>query len=195
VPQPVVHVANAVCWGIVVAVWIAGAVYNARHAPRRRRSTRWSWARVAAMALLAGVALATYRFWNHLQVDALWLQVAGLVILVASTAFALWARLSLGVMWSMDAAVKEGHELRTHGPYAVTRHPIYTGLLGMLLGSMLLSGIGRLVILFPAGLVLFELKLREEERLMLAAFPEAYPSYRKRVPRLVPRLAHLRRHP
>ena len=45
-------------------------------------------------------------------------------------------------MWSMDAAVKEGHRLRTEGPYGITRHPIYTGLLGMLLGSLLLAGVG-----------------------------------------------------
>jgi protein-S-isoprenylcysteine O-methyltransferase Ste14 len=32
--------------------------------------------------------------------------------------------------------------LRTEGPYAVTRHPIYTGILGMLVGTALLSGLG-----------------------------------------------------
>ena len=33
--------------------------------------------------------------------------------------------------------------LRTDGPYAITRHPIYTGLLGMLLGTALLGGLGQ----------------------------------------------------
>ena len=27
-------------------------------------------------------------------------------------------------MWSAAPAVKEGHQLRTSGPYAITRHPI-----------------------------------------------------------------------
>jgi protein-S-isoprenylcysteine O-methyltransferase Ste14 len=43
-------------------------------------------------------------------------------------------------MWSAAPAVKEGHQLRTTGPYAVTRHPIYTGIPGMMLGSGLLAG-------------------------------------------------------
>lgn len=34
------------------------------------------------------------------------------------------------VVWVAGALVKDDHRLRTHGPYAVTRHPIYTGLLG-----------------------------------------------------------------
>jgi protein-S-isoprenylcysteine O-methyltransferase Ste14 len=54
--------------------------------------------------------------------------------------FTLWARFSLGTMWSVAPKVKGDHQLRTHGPYAVTRHPIYTGLLGMMLGATLLAG-------------------------------------------------------
>jgi protein-S-isoprenylcysteine O-methyltransferase Ste14 len=30
------------------------------------------------------------------------------------------------------------------GPYAITRHPIYTGLPGMVLGTMLVAGLGLL---------------------------------------------------
>jgi hypothetical protein len=61
-------------------------------------------------------------------------------ILVCSTAFAVWVRLALGAMWSPIAAAREGQKLRTTGPYAVTRHPIHTGLIGMLLGTTLLNG-------------------------------------------------------
>lgn len=34
----------------------------------------------------------------------------------------------------------------------------------------------------------FEVKIRMEERLMLATFPDEYPRYRRRVPQLVPGL-------
>jgi hypothetical protein len=97
-------------------------------------------------------------------------------------------------MWSNVPQVKDDHQLRTHGPYAVTRHPIYTGLLGMLLGATLLSGIGQWIVLFPVGLILFEVKIRMEEHLMLATFPDDYPRYRRQVPQLVPGLYVVRRH-
>jgi protein-S-isoprenylcysteine O-methyltransferase Ste14 len=90
-------------------------------------------------------------------------------------------------MWSLDPVVRQGHRLRTSGPYAVTRHPIYTGLLGMLLGSTLLDGVGRWIVLVPVGLVVLGSKLRQEEQLMLATFPDEYPLYRRRVPALLPR--------
>ena len=72
------------------------------------------------------------------------------------------------------------------GPYAITRHPIYTGLLGMLLGSALLGGLGRWIVLVAAGLIVAVLKIRSEERLLLATFPDAYSAYRERVPGLIP---------
>ena len=75
----------------------------------------------------------------------------------------------------------------------MTRHPIYTGVLGMLLGATLLSGIGQWIVLFPVGLILFEVKIRMEERLMVATFPEEYARYRRHVPQLVPGLFALRR--
>jgi protein-S-isoprenylcysteine O-methyltransferase Ste14 len=74
----------------------------------------------------------------------------------------------------------------------VTRHPIYSGLLGMLLGTTLLGGMGRWLVLVAVGLILFEVKIRMEEQLLLATFPDEYPGYRQRVPQLVPGL-HLPR--
>jgi protein-S-isoprenylcysteine O-methyltransferase Ste14 len=68
----------------------------------------------------------------------------------AATALTIWARLALGVMWSAAPTLKQEHKLRTGGPYAVTRHPIYTGLLGMMPGSLLLAGAGRWIVSFPA---------------------------------------------
>ena len=186
----------AVCVGAVVAVWVAGALYNAlrsphnaSHAPRERtRSQPGLTALIVVAVACAGLAIAGRSHFDGLAVGASWARVLGLAVLVASTVFTLWARFSLGTMWSMAPMVKGDHQLRTHGPYAVTRHPIYTGVLGMLLGATLLSGIGQWIVLFPVGLILFEVKIRMEEHLMLATFPADYPRYRRQVPQLVPGL-------
>jgi protein-S-isoprenylcysteine O-methyltransferase Ste14 len=190
----------AVCVGAVVAVWVAGALYNAfrtRHsasqAPRERtRGQPGSIALIVVAVVCAGLVIAGRGHFDGLVVGALWVRVLGLAVLVASTVFTLWARFSLGTMWSVAPKVQGDHRLRTQGPYAVTRHPIYTGVLGMLLGATLLSGIGQWIVLFPVGLILFEVKIRMEEHLMLATFPDDYPRYRRQVPQLVPGLYALR---
>lgn len=190
----------AVCVGAVVAVWVAGALYNAlhslhngSHAPRERiPSPPGSTALIVVAVVCAGLAVVSRSHFDTLAVEALWARILGLAVLVASTVFTLWARFSLGTSWSVTPQVQGDHQLRSHGPYAVTRHPIYTGVLGMLLGATLLSGIGQWIVLFPVGLILFEVKIRLEEHLMLATFPEDYPRYRRQVPQLVPGLFILR---
>ena len=177
------------CWGAVALAWLGGAIYYESRAPAER--TRRSFvsptviSTVVMVLLLATVPRAA---WLSLEVQVVWIRVMGLVILLAATALTVWARLALGPMWSAAPTVKEEHKLRTSGPYAITRHPIYTGLLGMLMGSMLLAGGGRWIVPFAVYLVGLEFKIRIEERLMLAEFPDDYPRYRRLVPRLVPGL-------
>lgn len=192
-------VAISVCWGTVVLVWVIGGLYNAARGPTRgRRPTRRSFVgRLIAVVVIIGV-VAVVRFvpahdWHALRLHSPWVTFLGLAVLLASAAFTLWARVALGTMWSMDATVKEGHKLHTDGPYGITRHPIYTGMLGMLLGSLLLAGAGRSLLIFVAGVVFFEVKIREEERLMSATFPDEYADYRRRVPQLIPGLGLGRR--
>jgi protein-S-isoprenylcysteine O-methyltransferase Ste14 len=79
----------------------------------------------------------------------------------------------------------ERRSLRTTGPYAVTRHPIYTGLLGMLVGTGLLGG-GWTLALAVVAAAYITFKARAEERLMTDTFGARYAAYRRRTPRLVP---------
>jgi protein-S-isoprenylcysteine O-methyltransferase Ste14 len=190
-------VANVTCWGTVVVVWIVGAVYNASHGARGAISGDAGPLSVIGAVAVAAIVVVTER---GLRVVAQGLTLAvppvrllGLALLVASTGFALWARWSLGTSWSVAPQVRGSRLLRTRGPYAVTRHPIYTGLLGMLLGSALLAGLGHWIVLPVVGLLAFAAKIRMEEQLLRATFPDEYERYRREVPQLVPGFGLLRR--
>ncbi len=62
-------------------------------------------------------------------------------ILVAGLLLAIWARHHLaGCYWSGEIAIKLDHALVRSGPYALVRHPIYTALLAMYAGSVVVSG-------------------------------------------------------
>jgi protein-S-isoprenylcysteine O-methyltransferase Ste14 len=179
--------ANAACWSAILVVWIALAVRDSGkpRADRVRGPTDIGMA-VFAVAAVAASVLVGRSLLASFTVDEPWARFIGATLLIGSTLFAIWARLALGRSWSVAprAALERG--VRTDGPYAITRHPIYTGLLGMLLGSALLGGLGQSIVLIPAGLVVAWLKIQSEERLLLATFPDAYAAYRARVPQLIP---------
>lgn len=182
-------VSIVVCWSAFIATWLAAENHNLGRAPAERTRSWFGTAVTPALIIVVVVNFAVPKAqWRSLTFDAPPVRILGLVILLAATVFTIWARLVLGVMWSGAPAVKQDHQLRTNGPFGVTRHPIYTGMLGMFLGSLLVAGGGRLIVPFPVFLVLLEIKLHIEERLMQAEFPDDYPRYRQRVPQLVPGL-------
>jgi protein-S-isoprenylcysteine O-methyltransferase Ste14 len=110
----------------------------------------------------------------------------GTVVCVLGLAVALWSRRTLAGNWSATVTFKQGHELVQAGPYRFVRHPFYTGILLMILGSVI--GAGRLQswLGFLIVCVGFLIKLKQEESLMLRHFPDEYPAYRTRVKALVP---------
>lgn len=113
------------------------------------------------------------------------LRTVAIVLCGAGIGFAIWARVHLGRNWSSAPALKEDHELVTTGPYRFVRHPIYTGLLFAILGSVLISG-AVWFIMFFAICAVFVNRVYDEERLMLKTFPQEYPAYMKRTKALIP---------
>jgi protein-S-isoprenylcysteine O-methyltransferase Ste14 len=92
----------------------------------------------------------------------------------------------IGTNWSGTVTIKQGHELVTTGPYALVRHPIYTGLLLALAGSALARGEWRGALAVLIALLALWRKLRLEEHWMREQFGEAYRAYSRRVAALVP---------
>ena len=97
-------------------------------------------------------------------------------------------------LWS-KGCLEQNRRLTTAGPYRFTRNPFY-------LANALVDGATCLVIgQLWVGLVfalLFRATYREtidrEERTLEGLFPETFPDYRARVPRLVPTRRHLAEH-
>jgi protein-S-isoprenylcysteine O-methyltransferase Ste14 len=136
------------------------------------------------VAIVLGVPGMRERLWPPQAVFD-WTMVA---LCAAGFAFCWWARLHLGRLWAGGVIVREGHRVVDTGPYAVVRHPIYSG---AFVGLIALAAIRARPsdILFVAGVVtFFALKARLEERFLQRHFGAAYDDYRSRVPMLVPRL-------
>jgi protein-S-isoprenylcysteine O-methyltransferase Ste14 len=68
----------------------------------------------------------------------------------------------------------------------VVRHPIYTGLLTMLVAIVILLGHVAGIIALPLVVVSIWIKLCREEKLMLQKFSDQYAAYQRRVKRLIP---------
>src|SRR6185312_489074 len=113
----------------------------------------------------------------------------GAALTLVGLLFTVWARLYLGRNWSgMFATIKADHELITGGPYALVRHPIYSGLMLAIIGTALALGQWRGVFATVLAFIAIVHRMRVEEGFMREQFGGAYDDYARRVPAFVPRV-------
>ncbi len=185
-----VYSAIGYCWIALGTFWLIGMVFTKPTVQSQSLVSRFIHILLAA---LGGFFIGGFFFpgsWldTRFVPRPHWVALAGLVFTIAGCLFAVWARITLGGNWSGRATVKAGHELVVKGPYALTRHPIYTGFLLALAGTLMVEGRWRCVIGFLIILLSLIFKMSQEERLMRQTFPQDYPDYRRRVKALVPGL-------
>ena len=131
-----------VVWIVFVLYWQIKATDT--KATRRLEPAASRMLRVLIF-LIAIVLLSVPRIplpWLYVQLwpTGYWPFWLGAALTVAGLLFAVWAREHLGRNWSRSVTIKQGHELITTGPYAVVRHPIYTGILAGFLGMCFFIG-------------------------------------------------------
>jgi protein-S-isoprenylcysteine O-methyltransferase Ste14 len=141
-----------------------------------------------AIVLLSTTLIPLPWLYLHLWPAGLWPFWLGAAVTIIGLLFAVWARVYLGRNWSRSVTIKQDHELITTGPYAVVRHPIYTGILAGLLGTAIALSQMRGLIVFVLIFLVLWLKLRMEEQWMRSQFGETYATYAHRTAALVPYL-------
>jgi protein-S-isoprenylcysteine O-methyltransferase Ste14 len=177
-------------WFVFVVYWAISARFAKRNLDRSARG-RHACLRFSILALIL-IALS-FPAGRHLLRAAHLHQMNPALVLVGTIMVALgiglciFARIELGRNWGMPMSRKENPELVTGGPYAVVRHPIYSGIILAMAGS----AIGQTVV-WALPLVLFGAyfiySARREEELMRQQFPDTYPAYMARTNMLIPYL-------
>jgi protein-S-isoprenylcysteine O-methyltransferase Ste14 len=178
-------------WLVLLVYWVlaTGAAY-------RGVAGRWIWWREIAVRLsffaLALLVLQIAALGNALPEAALYepntsvaMGLVGFVTSAAGIGLAIAARAYLGRSWSPRAENRETTELITSGPYAVVRHPLYSGLLLAIAGSAIGQSVFWLLPMLVYG-PLFIITARREESSLLEQFPDGYRAYMKRTKMLLP---------
>ncbi len=179
-------IAMAAIYGAWIAwflSWFAAALWKRPAARTAANQTPYRLILCAGIVLLFWSPPAVAPLW-HLPPAGMW---ASLMLAVLGFAFCWWARLHLGVYWSSNVGRKADHRIVDTGPYAVVRHPIYTGVI--LAGFATAAAKGTAPALLGAGImtVSWYVKARLEERFLRQELgADAYDGYAARTAMLVP---------
>jgi protein-S-isoprenylcysteine O-methyltransferase Ste14 len=103
----------------------------------------------------------------------------GLVVMV-------WAGAVLGRSLTAHPMPNSRAELRTTGPYSLARHPIYTGLIAIAVGTAIGAASLPHIVAATALVGLLSYKARFEETLLIERFGSDYREYGRQAGRFLP---------
>jgi len=113
--------------------------------------------------------------------------VGGIALYSGAVGLRLAAIRELGRFWSLQVEIRKEHQLITSGVFSRVRHPAYLSILGEVVSLPLLAGAWWTLLFAMVSYVpLLLLRLRREERELVAKFGDAYLDYRKRTRALIP---------
>jgi len=110
---------------------------------------------------------------------------ASLALQGAAVLLMIWARITFGRRSFHAGAGPTAGGLVTSGPYRYLRHPIYAAILWFVWSGVAVHRSAQAAVLAAALTAGLAIRMRLEERLLLATYPE-YAAYARRTRRVVP---------
>lgn len=143
---------------------------------------------ITIMSLLSlHVPLIEWAYFHDMKTVYSWSFPLGLGILLLSIVFRVWAIQTLGRFFTATVQIVEGHQVIQSGPYALVRHPSYTGAYLSYIGTgiMLEAWIGLAFAVVAMGIAYYQ-RITAEEEALRTYFGEAYVAYSRKTKRLIP---------
>jgi protein-S-isoprenylcysteine O-methyltransferase Ste14 len=172
-----IRIAIALCWIVWLVPFMRGP-----HGQKRESITVVGPTRVGLFLEILAIALVYAWRLPAGALPGLGRVVAAVVLAVIALILAWTAVPHLGKQFRLHAGLYVDHELVRSGPYSVVRHPIYSSLLAMLLGTALLLAPWRGILVSVAVFILgTEIRVRSEDKLLASRFGDQFAEYKRKV--------------
>ncbi len=135
--------------------------------------------------LVAGLASREFLPWPKTGIDNLMI-FFGLILFFSGMFLAVWAKIAMKTKWGLPGEhdIKRQNEILDRGPFAISRNPIYIGLISVILGYTLALR-SWAIFLVPFVIFYFYKAILKEERNLTKYFGKKYLDYKSKVPRFI----------
>lgn len=173
-------------WMIFGLYWAIAGLNSAPTQTAESRTSTYFHQFVLMLALFLAIWPVPWMIgWFLPNRSPLWALVGG-TVQAGFLLFAVWARRHLGRNWSAEVRIAVDHQLIRTGPYRFLRHPIYTAMLGMVLGTAITCGQYHALLGLAILLIAYVRKSQLEEKILAQTFGAEYETYRRDTWALVP---------
>lgn len=178
-------------WDVFWIYWILAAIHTRLKVKKETNGQKFMQRSIHLIFVVIAFIITFFQFtnvflYNEILPHNLLIEYIGMMILVLSLLFAIWARIILGKNWSGAIQKVEGQRLIHSGPYRYIRNPIYTGIVFGFLGTFVSFGTLGSLLGFCIILIAYIAKISEEQKFLIIEFEEEYRVYIKESWALIP---------
>ena len=178
-------------WDIFWIYWILSAIHTRLKIKKKTNGQNSMQRSIHLIFVSIAFIITFFRFKNIFLYNKIIsnnppFEYIGMMILVLSLLFAIWARVALGKNWSGAIQKVEGQRLIHSGPYKYIRNPIYTGIVFGFLGTFVSFGTLGSLLGFCIILIAYIAKINKEQKFLIIEFEEEYKKYIKESWALIP---------
>jgi len=193
IPLPFDQGIARVAFDVALAVYAALELIIRISTIRNRAKGTQEWGSLVVviagvgLGIVGAVLIALRLTWAAIPVGRVAFLVVGIVLMALGIALRAWSVIVLGRNFTVYVQVRDEQPVVDTGPYRLLRHPSYTGLLLVCLGIGLALGNWLaliVVVALPTAVIL--VRIRVEERALLAGIGEPYRRFMATRKRLIP---------
>jgi protein-S-isoprenylcysteine O-methyltransferase Ste14 len=118
-----------------------------------------------------------------------WLRWVGVAGMILCAPLSQWTYATLGAHFSKKLELRDDHQLIRSGPYRYVRHPMYSTLFLCATSTCLVSANLFVMATTCSVAVVFLLRMKKEEDMLVQRFGDTYREYRRQAGALLPRFA------
>jgi protein-S-isoprenylcysteine O-methyltransferase Ste14 len=112
-------------------------------------------------------------------------KLVGIALCVSSLVWTAIAQFQMGISWRIGIDLKNKTQLKTSGLFAISRNPIFLGMVVTLLGYFLLLPTAITLVVLVAGHLLIQIQIRLEEDFLTRQHGEEYERYKLKARRML----------
>jgi protein-S-isoprenylcysteine O-methyltransferase len=190
VPDRMLHLSPWLAVGVAVALLVSQPSPEKARTLSRDSPDRWS-ALGIFVSLTAATLVAIVEFgYSDAAPPTMPLVFASMFLACAGLGLRLWAIRTLGRWFTANVAVVEEQPVVRSGPYAVLRHPSYTGAIICAVGIMCsLGSVCGLLALVALVVPAYLWRIKVEEKALTRKLGKSYEDYKRTTNALIPFIA------
>lgn len=171
-----------------IFMWLTQPPVSAKETSEQKSSDRFSVLLILLMCLVSVVVPVTdWAYFKGAGTRISWYTVLGAAMIVTGLLFRAWAVSTLGKYFTATVQIVDDHKLVRSGPYRIVRHPSYTGaFLALTAGGVILESLTGFIISCMAMFTAYYVRIRIEEKELVARFGNDYVSYQQDTKMIIP---------